>query len=35
LPKTPPPRRIDAPETLAAQADLLRRLGLASPAQVA
>ena len=35
LPKTPPPRRIDAPETLAAQADLLRRMGLASPAQVA
>ncbi len=35
LPSALPPRRIDAPETLAAQADLLRRMGLASPDKVA
>ncbi|KZX97985.1 MAG: ABC transporter ATP-binding protein [Sulfitobacter sp.] len=35
LPEARPPREIDAPETLAAQADLLRRMGLAAPAQVA
>lgn len=34
LPITHPPRQNDAPETLAAQAALLRRMGLASPAQV-
>ncbi|MEO9631806.1 MAG: ATP-binding cassette domain-containing protein [Sulfitobacter sp.] len=35
LPEARPPREIDAAETLAAQADLLRRMGLAAPAQVA
>jgi len=35
LPSALPPRRIDAPETLAAQADLLRRMGLTSPDKAA
>lgn len=35
LPATRPPRRIDAPETLTAQADLLGRMGLASPNKAA
>ena len=35
LPKAHPPREIDAPESLAARADLLRRMGLTAPAQVA
>ncbi|WP_435988730.1 ABC transporter ATP-binding protein [Sulfitobacter sp. SH24] len=35
LPSPPPPRRIDAPDTLAAQADLLRRIGLTFPDKAA